>query len=417
MKETKNLEFKSTITNTFLKTVSAYSNFGTGIIEFGRDDDGTIIGIDDPVKVSLDIENKINDSIRPKPDYDIKINNNNGLVTLTVYEGKYKPYLYKGKAYRRSDSSTVEVDQIELKRLTLEGSNLSFEGLPCDNKDLSFKYLEEKLIERLNIKKLSGDILKTLGFYNDGKYNNAAAIFSDVNEFPGIDYARFGNNINEIVDRNTIYNCSILKQYDEIISVFKRYYQYEEINGFERKDRELIPEEAFREAVANSLVHRTWDVQSHVKISMYDDRIEITSPGGLPRELNEKEYLNGNISYLRNPIIGQLFFRLKYIEMFGTGILRIKECYKNNTRKPHFEVFDNSISITLPVISSSYEVTTDGKTLLDAMEVSLQLSSSEISERVGWSKDKTIRVINQLKSLGYIKTIGNGRGTRYIKVQ
>ena len=417
MKETKNLEFKSTITNTFLKTVSAYSNFGTGIIEFGRDDDGTIIGIDDPVKVSLDIENKINDSIRPKPDYDIKINNNNGLVTLTVYEGKYKPYLYKGKAYRRSDSSTVEVDQIELKRLTLEGSNLSFEGLPCDNKDLSFKYLEEKLIERLNIKKLSGDILKTLGFYNDGKYNNAAAIFSDVNEFPGIDYARFGNNINEIVDRNTIYNCSILKQYDEIISVFKRYYQYEEINGFERKDRELIPEEAFREAVANSLVHRTWDVQSHIKISMYDDRIEITSPGGLPRELNEKEYLNGNISYLRNPIIGQLFFRLKYIEMFGTGILRIKECYKNNTRKPHFEVFDNSISITLPVISSSYEVTTDGKTVLDSMEVSLQLSSSEISERVGWSKDKTIRVINQLKALGYIKMIGNGRGTRYIKVQ
>ena len=90
MKETKNLEFKSTITNTFLKTVSAYSNFGTGIIEFGRDDDGTIIGIDDPVKVSLDIENKINDSIRPKPDYDIKINNNKCLVTLTVYEGKYK---------------------------------------------------------------------------------------------------------------------------------------------------------------------------------------------------------------------------------------------------------------------------------------------------------------------------------------
>ena len=417
MKETKNLEFKSTITNTFLKTVSAYSNFGTGIIEFGRDDDGTIIGIDDPVKVSLDIENKINDSIRPKPDYDIKINNNNGLVTLTVYQGKYKPYLYKGKAYRRSDTSTVEVDQIELKRLTLEGSNLSFEGLPCDNKDLSFKYLEEKLIERLNIKKLSGDILKTLGFYNDGKYNNAAAIFSDVNEFPGIDYARFGNNINEIVDRNTIYNCSILKQYDEIISVFKRYYQYEEINGFERKDRELIPEEAFREAVANSLVHRTWDVQSHIKISMYDDRIEITSPGGLPRELNEKEYLNGNISYLRNPIIGQLFFRLKYIEMFGTGILRIKDCYRNNTRKPVFEVFDNSISIILPVISSSYEVTTDGKTVLDAMEVSLQLSSSEISERVGWSKDKTIRVINQLKALGYIKTIGNGRGTKYIKVQ
>ena len=416
MKETRNLEFKSSITNTFLKTVSAYSNFGNGTIEFGRDDDGSVIGIGDPNKVALDIENKINDSIRPKPDYDIIINKKNGIIKLNVYEGKYKPYLYKGKAYRRSDTSTIEVDQIELKRLTLEGSNLSYEGLSCNHNDLSFDYLEKKLKEVLNIKGLSDDIKKTLGFYTDNEYNNAAAIFSDINDFPGIDYARFGTTINEIVDRDTINNCSILKQYDDIISVFKRYYQYEEIDGFERKKKELIPEEAFREAVANSLVHRTWDIQSHIKISMFDDRIEINSPGGLPRELNEEEYLNGNISYLRNPIIGQLFFRLKYIEMFGTGILRIKDCYKNNTKKPEFKIFDNSISIILPVFSSTFEVTSDGQAVLETMNTSLQLSSSEISEKLGWSKDKTIRVINQLKSSGYIKSIGNGRGTKYVKV-
>ena len=142
MKESKTLEFKSDMTGTFLKTVSAYSNYGTGTIEFGRLDNGEIKGIDNPDQFCLDIENKINDSIQPKPEYSLKINKNKKLVILTVQEGRYKPYLYKGKAYKRSDTSTVEVDQLELKRLTLEGSNKYFEELPSEEKKLSFEYFE-----------------------------------------------------------------------------------------------------------------------------------------------------------------------------------------------------------------------------------------------------------------------------------
>ena len=416
MKESRNLEFKSDMTNTFLKTVSAYANFGTGTIEFGRLDNGEIKGVDDTDKFCLDIENKINDSIHPKPDYSIKVNRNKKLVILTVQEGRYKPYLYKGKAYRRSDTATLEVDQLELKRLTLEGSNMYYEDLPSEEEKLSFKYLESKFVEKLDISKITDDMLRTLGFFTkDKKYNIAASLFADTNSICGIDYARFGKSISEILDRETFSGCSILKQYDDIVSVFKRYYQYEEIQGFERRTVDRIPEEAFREAIANALVHRTWDINAHIKVSMYEDRIVITSPGGLPKGLSKEGYIAGNISYLRNPVIGNVFFRLGYIEMFGTGIGRILASYDLFTKKPEFEVFDNSISVTLPIISLNYTITTDGEELLKVLSNGMQLSSTEIAEKIGWSKDKTIRTLNSLKAAGYIEVFGKARGTKYAK--
>ena len=202
--------------------------------------------------------------------------------------------------------------------------HLCCEELPCEDKELSFGYFESKLIERLDISKITEDILRTLGFFTkDKEFNIAASLFADKNSFSGIDCARFGKSISEILDRETITGCSILKQYDDIISVFRRYYQYEEIQGFERRTIEKIPEEAFREAIANALVHRTWDIKANIKVSMYDDKIVITSPGGLPRGLSKEEYLTGNTSYLRNPTVGNVFFRLGFIEMFGTGIGRI----------------------------------------------------------------------------------------------
>ena len=414
MKENKTLEFKSDMTNSFLKTVSAYANYGSGAIEFGRRDDGSIQGIKNPTQFCIDVETKINDSIHPKPDYSLEVDRKNKLVILSVNEGRYKPYLYKGKAYRRSDTASVEVDQMELKRLTLEGSNLYFEDLPCEDKALSFTILESKLVEKLGISKLTDDMLRTFGFFSkEKKYNIAASLFADKNSFPGIDYAVFGKSINEILDRNTFSGCSVLKQYDDIISVFRRNYKYEQIVGMERQEIERIPEAAFREAIANALVHRTWDINSHIKISMFEDKIEIASPGGLPKGLTKEEYLRGNISNLRNPIIGNLFFRMNYIEMFGTGIRRINETYADYANKPIFEIFDNSVLVTLPTTTTDYKATNDEKKLLTLLYKGIILSRTEIAEALGWSKDKTIRTLNGLKKSGYIESHGSGRSTRY----
>ena len=416
MKESKELELKSTITNTFLKTVSAFSNYNSGKIIFGVDDNGKIIGLENIEELCLDLENKINDNISPKPDFRFIKDTKKNIITLIVEEGLNKPYLYKGKAYKRNDTSTVEVDRIEFNRLTLLGLNQYYEELKAKKQNLKFEVLTKELEEKLSLKNFSKDVLKTLSLYDDKiGYNNAAELFADSNTFSGIDIAKFGKNIDEILDRNLFVNISIISQFQKTLEVFNRYYKYEQILGSERIEKELIPEKAFRETIANALIHRTWDVNSNIRISMYEDKIEVSSPGGLPSGISEKEYLNGQISQLRNPILANIFFRLKYIEMFGTGIRRINESYKDYAVKPAFEIFENSIKITLPIITTKLFLTTDEKIVMDILEKGAILSSGEILQMTEFKKDKLNRLLKKLIQKNYIDVIGNGRGTKYLK--
>lgn len=416
MKESRELELKSTITNTFLKTVSAFSNYNSGKIIFGVDDNGKIIGLENIEELCLDLENKINDNISPKPDFRFIKDTKKNIITLIVEEGFNKPYLYKGKAYKRNDTSTVEVDRIEFNRLTLLGLNQYYEELKAKKQNLKFEVLTKELEEKLSLKNFSKDVLKTLNLYDDKiGYNNAAELFADSNTFSGIDIAKFGKNIDEILDRNLFVNISIISQFQKTLEVFNRYYKYEQILGSERIEKELIPEKAFRETIANALIHRTWDVNSNIRISIYEDKIEVSSPGGLPSGISEKEYLNGQISQLRNPILANIFFRLKYIEMFGTGIRRINESYKDYAVKPAFEIFENSIKITLPIITTKLFLTTDEKIVMDILEKGAILSSGEILKMTEFKKDKLNRLLKKLIQKNYIDVIGNGRGTKYLK--
>ena len=415
MRESKTLEFKENVTNTFLKTVSAFSNFGDGDIEFGVDDDGNKVGIEEPDKVCLDLENKINDSIKPRPDFKFKINRTTNVITLSVMEGMYKPYLYKGKAYKRNDTATVEIDQVELTRLILAGNNMSYEKLQYMGKQtLSFHLLEKKLVEILGIEKLNNDILRTLNLcMEDGRYNNAAGLLADKNDFPGTDAAKFGKDINEIMERKILSGISVLEQYEQAVDMFRRHYQYEEIKGTTRNKIELIPEEAFREVLANAIVHRTWDVDQNIRIAMFNDHIEVSSPGGLPYGLSKEEYMNGNISNLRNPVLGGVFFRLNLIEMFGTGIRRIKYAYRDSKLKPIFEVYENSIVISLPVTTTNLIMTQDETKIYNLLKDGSELSSGEMSKVLGFSRNKVVRVTGSLVNKRYIRVIGSGRGTRY----
>ena len=212
MRETRDLEFKETITNTFLKTVSAFSNYDGGTIVFGIDDNGNVKGLQNVKQACLDIENKINDSIAPQPNYTIEIQNNDHTVKLTVKSGMQKPYLYKSKAYKRNDTATIEVDTLEFSRLVLDGKNIRFEELPCKDQILSFDVLQQKLKENIDIETFNRDTLKTLNLYdNVNGFNNAAGILADNNHFPGIDIVKFGENISIIQKRATFENISVLE--------------------------------------------------------------------------------------------------------------------------------------------------------------------------------------------------------------
>lgn len=413
MRENKKLEFKSDITNSFLKTVSAFANYGGGKIIFGIDDKGNNIGIKNIDQTCLDIENKINDSISPKPNYTLNINRKKQIIKLSIEEGSLKPYLYKSKAYKRNDTSTVEVDRIELNRLVLEGENLTFDEIESKKQNLTFNKLQSDLKDKIGINSLSNDILKTLGFYTkNGKFNNGAELLSDKNSFFGIDIARFGESIDYILDRETIFNVSVLEQYSRTVDLYKKYYQYEVIKNIDRKIIETIPEKAFREAIANSIVHRTWDVNAHIKISMFSDRIEIASIGGLPSEVTPENYLSGHVSILRNPILGDVFFRLHYIERFGTGVKRIKEAYQSSLKKPIFEIYDNLIKITLPV-TTSLSMTKDEQSIYALMANGKQITSTEAATALSCGKSKATDILNRLVKEGYVNKNGSGRNTKY----
>ncbi|GAA6490967.1 MAG TPA: putative DNA binding domain-containing protein [Candidatus Bariatricus faecipullorum] len=415
MRETRTTEFKEKITSTFLKTVSAFSNYDGGEIFFGIDDDGNIKGLPDIKQACLDIENKINDSITPQPDYTLELQNNDRTIKLTVKSGLQKPYLYKSKAYRRNDTATIEVDSLELSRLILEGKNIRFEELPCKNQDLTFDILCQKLKECIQIENFNQDTLKTLNLYNSATgYNNAAGILADKNHFPGIDIMKFGENISVIYKRATFDNISVLAVYEKTLEVFRDYYQYEEIQGADRKKIEKIPEAAFREAVANALIHRVWDVESQIRVSMFDDRIEIISPGGLPPGITEDEYLAGKLSVLRNRNLANVFYRLGFVEIFGTGITRIRQLYEESLRQPDFEVSENAIKTVLPVFESSLNLTEDERKIYKILSRTMLKSISEINPYVEFGKSKTTQLLKEMAKKGVVKIEGRGRGTKYM---
>lgn len=224
-KEDYNLEYKEKVSKTFLKTISAYANYNDGRIVFGVDDNGNVVGLkENPKEEALRIENMINDSLTPVPYFEIKVKEIEGkeIIVLEVKKGKDTPYYYQGKAYKRADTASIEVDRFELRRLALEGINMHYEDKKASSDDLDFNILEVRLIKEAGIERINLDILKTLNLYNkDGYYNVAGELLADQNDiaFSGIDIVKFGKDINKILYRKTISKVSLLTQFDMAVDI------------------------------------------------------------------------------------------------------------------------------------------------------------------------------------------------------
>ena len=146
---------------------------------------------------------------------------------------------------------------------------------------------------------------------------------------------------------------------------------------------------------------------------MYEDRIEIISPGGLMTGLSEEEYLRGDVSLLRNPSLASVFFRLGMIENFGTGIRRIRALYEEADVKPKFRLNENSVVIILPVTDEARLPEGDEGTVLAAMASGNSYASGQLVEATGFGKDKLLRILADLVSASLVEKFGSGRGVRY----
>ncbi len=412
--ESKTLEFKENKTRTYLKTVSAFANYIDGEIRFGVSDNGELKPIENQIAFALSIETQINDNIKPHPDYSL-VNNTEGTISLFVKKGDNTPYLFDNKAYKRNDTATIEVDDIELKRLILEGTNTPFDKqIYKGTNKLTFVKLEEYLKKEKDIKSLNDDILKSLNLLTPKGYNLAASLLADKNDFSGIDIAVYGDNEDSFKERHTLKGISLLEQFDEAIAIFERNYTFEKVASAKRERVENIPLIAFREVIANAIVHRTYDINKNTKVSMYKDRIEINSPGGLVSGIKKEEFLRGAFSQLRNEVVADVFKTLHIIEAFGTGINRTIRSYKDNLVKPSFNVFDDSISVVLPKLGGEKLSRKDDE-ILKSLSPNIKYTREEIEHILGVNKDKAIRILNKLISDGLLSKEGNGRNTLYLK--
>lgn len=414
-RESETIEYKQQVTDTFLKSVSAFANCGTGQIIFGINDrTRQAEGLRDPEKAASQIENRLNDSLNPIPDYRIEIDDENKLVRLTVYKGDERPYYWKQTAYIRKGTSSVPMSSKALEDLILNRDNRSYDTLPAPSRDYSFSILADEAKEKLGLDHFGSDSQKSLGIKDlAGHVTVAGALLADENSYPGIDMVVMENE-DLYGERKQAKGISVLQQLSEAMDFFIRYYRKERVSGnLSREEVFLVPEKAFREAISNALVHRTWNTFSDITVRFYQDRIEVLSPGGLPPGISELEYLYNELSVPRNFTLAYLFLRFGLIEKLGTGIGRILRSYSGEFSQPSFQFSENSIKVVLPVLGRLPELDSNEKDVIRAFRSRSRLTRAEIEKKTGFSRSKLSKVLKQLTQKNVLLVVGGGRSTQY----
>ena len=204
---------------------------------------------------------------------------------------------------------------------------------------------------------------------------------------------------------------SILGQLDEIYAYIDRFNRTRaEFPGLKRVDTRDYPPEAVREALLNAIVHRDYSYSGPTLISIFDDRIEFLTLGGLPKGIAMSDVMMG-VSVPRNNRLANIFYRLHLIEAFGTGMLKIKECYRSCKEQPTVDLSDNAFKITLPNLNFAAE--NGERRVLDYISAHDLSARAEIETAVGLSQTQTIRILKKLLEDGHVRKQGSGKTVRY----
>lgn len=331
----------------WLKSISAFANTVGGTLIFGITDTDEIIGLEDAKSDSEFISQKIKERISPFPEIIMKLHTTeSGKELLTVYvpAGNETPYYYAAdgmtEAYIRIGNESVIADSIELKRLVLRGRNSSYDSLlsPYRFDDYSFSKLRERY-KVWNGRSMSESMFESFGIRDaDGNLTNAGALLADESpvrhsrlfctRWNGLD--KSGGHIDALDSAE--YTGSLIILLNEGTGFIRR-----NMRNMWRKtpnSRIELPdycERSYFEALVNGLIHRDYLVNgSEVHIDIFDDRMVIFSPGGMPDGTQVQDLdLNAVPSIRRNPVLADIFGRLGYMEREGSGFGKIREAYEH----------------------------------------------------------------------------------------
>lgn len=428
MIENENTEFKREYVDDIKKTIIAFANCGGGDLYIGIQDDGAVCGVDDVDDCQLRIVSSIRDSIKPDVSMftNITVENmeNKSVVKVEVQHGTGYPYYLASKGVRpegvfvRRGACTVPATSAEILKMIRETAGVSFETQRSLEQQLTFEYAD-KYFKDKNV--AFGDEQKrTLGvILSDGTFSNLGLLLSDQCGHT-IKFAVFEGASKTVFGDRKEFSGSLFKQLDEAFNAILMFNHVRaEFAGLERIDHYDYPIEAIREALLNAIVHREYSFSASTLISVFDDRIEITTVGGLVKGITKADIMLG-ISILRNKSLADVFYRLHLIEAYGTGIPKIKECYTDSDIQPSVEISDNAFKIVLPNLNYYAErnkkdisLNDKEKRIVDYLEENGVITRAAVQTLTGCSQTTAINTLNDLLNKGVLVREGVGGGTKY----
>ncbi len=440
MIETNRLEFKRTFTEEIKKELVAFANTDGGELIIGLDNDGSVIGIENPDQVSAQVTNMLRDSIIPDitliSQVEIKNKEGKAFVHVIINRGSKRPYYIAKKGmtssgvYVRHGNTSAPASADAIREMIRETDGYSYENILSFDQNLTFEYCS-KVFADLEIR-FSKNQMRTLKMIDtDGNYTNIAMLLSD-QCFHSIQFACFqGERIGSFTERKR-FSGSLLKQLDEAFYALNRYNRvHSEIVGLHRIDTKDYPEAVLREALINAIVHRDYDRDVSTNIRVFDDRIEIASYGGLPLNTTIETFLLG-LSIPRNKNLADIFYRLELIEAFGSGIPKMTDAYRENGQEIQFKTSPSGFMITLPNLyygkesyvnrSVAAELRESDSSLLDerakqAVSLILEKGSAsrmELESVWGIGRSTATLWIDQMIRASVLYRVGHGRNTRYM---
>ena len=361
--ESETVELKAIVVEDIKKEVIAFANCEGGRLYIGVQDDGTVSGLDNPDETSLQISNMVRDAIKPDLTmflhYETVTVDGKKIVAVDIQQGTERPYYIAKKGLRpegvyvRQGYSSVPATNTAIRRMIKETDGDHFEEMRSLEQNLTFESAKKVFAER-NVK-FGLTQMKTLGMVTqDGVYTNLGLLLSDqcVHTIKAAVFQ--GTTQSEFKDRKE-FSGSLFRQMNETYDFIDfRNQTHSTFDKLYRIDRRDYPETAVREALLNLLVHREYSFCASTFISLYADRLEFTSIGGLVSGVSLKDITMG-ISVCRNSKLANVFYRLELIEAYGTGIIKIMGAYEGTGMTPQIETSDNAFKIILPNLNAMPE--------------------------------------------------------------
>lgn len=441
-RESETVELKEVVVDDIKKEIIAFANCDGGKLYIGVRDDGTVIGLDNADSVSLQISNMVRDAIKPDITmflhYETIVENGKNVVAVDIQRGTDRPYYLAKKGMRpegvyvRQGYSSVPATDTAIRRMIKETDGDRFEAMRCLNQDLTFEATKKEF--ELRKTDFGPQQMRTLKLIDqDGLYSNLALLLSDqcvhtikVAVFQGTDQTIFK-------DRRE-FTGSLMQQMNEVYDFIDfRNQTRATIEKLYRVDVRDYPEVAVREALLNLLVHRDYSFSASAFISIYEDRIEFVSIGGLMPGIDLEDVMVG-ISVCRNQDLANVFYRLHLIEAYGTGMGKIMKAYESMQVKPVIETTKNAFKIILPNINAKYETenatvkTKSGtpvtvhteKELSDEEEKILEyarkhgaITRNDVIGLLEVSASTAARVIRKMVKTNLLEQKGKARNTHY----